>query len=252
MPTATPLHPLASRAALALALAASLGGCSLTKPEEEPAYIKATAVEQRVDRIEEQNKALLDLQRQLDAVQADVRRLRGELEESAHETKSVRGQQQDLYRDLDRRLQAVEARLAAAAALPAAGAAGGNDKDAYQSALDKLKNRDYEGAEQSLKDFLATYPQSSFADNALYWLGETYYVEKRYPEALDAFQRVAKEHPDSRKVPDALLKAGYTQYEQKRYREARELLTQVTSSYPDSPAAAEARERLKRLAAEQR
>jgi tol-pal system protein YbgF len=251
MSTLTLSSPDVRCALFALALALLSAGCSLTKPEEEPAYIKATAVEQRVDRIEQQNKALLDMQRQLDAVQADVRRLRGDLEESAHEAKGARGQQQDLYRDLDKRLQAVEAKLAAAA-LPAAGAGPGNDKDAYQAALDKLKNRDYDGAEQSLKDFLSSYPQSTFADNALYWLGETYYVEKRYPDALDAFERVAKEHPDSRKVPDALLKAGYTQYEQKRFREARELLSQVVSGYPDSPAAAEARERLKRLNAEQK
>lgn len=224
----------------------SLVGCSLTKPEEEPAYVKATAVEQRVDRIERQNQALLDLQRQVDGLQAEVRRLRGDLEDATHETRNVKGQQQDLYRDLDKRVGAIEGKLQAT---QTAGPA--SDKDAYQAALDKIKARDYDGAEQALREFLTAYPQSALADNALYWLGETYYVGRHYPEALDAFERVVKEHPDSRKVPDALLKAGYTQYEQKRYREARELLARVVHSYPDAPAAAEAKERLKRLSAEQ-
>jgi len=243
----------ASRPLGIVLLALVLGGCSLTKPEEEPAYVKATAVEQRVDRIERQSEALLELQRQLESEQAELRRLQGALDETQHEAKSTREQQRDLYADLDKRLAAIEARLQVpggptAPAAPAA--ASQSDREVYQSALDRLKTRDYAGAERALKDFLSAYPQSALADNAQYWLGETYYVERRYPDALDAFQQVVKQHPDSRKVPDALLKAGYAQYEQKRYREARELLARVVQSYSDSAAATEARERLRRMDAE--
>ncbi|HUO79589.1 MAG TPA: tol-pal system protein YbgF [Steroidobacteraceae bacterium] len=230
-------------------VALAAGACSLTRPEEQPAYVKATAVESRVDRIEHQNEALLDLQRQVEALQAEVRRLRGELEETAHEAKSARDQQRDLYADADRRLGALEARASAApAAAPAAAAA--SDRDAYQAALERLKGKDYAGAEKALADFLAGYPQSPLVDNAKYWLGETYYVEKRYADAVAAFNRVVQEHPDSRKVPDALLKLGYSQYELKRYREAREALSRVVQKYGDSAAATEARERLKRMDAE--
>ena len=75
-------------------------------------------------------------------------------------------------------------------------------------------------------------------------MGEAYYVEHRYGDALEAFQRVVREHPDSRKVPDALLKVGYSFYELKRYREAREVLARLVKSYADAPAAADARDRL--------
>jgi tol-pal system protein YbgF len=240
--------------ALGTVLAAfALGGCSLTKPEEEPAYVKATAVEQRVDRIERQNQALLELQRQLEAVQADLRRLQGDLDQAQHEAKSARDQERDRYADLDKRLAAFEARPPSAAGPVApAPAASQSDRDVYQAALARLKTRDYAGAERALAEFIGAYPQSVLVDNAQYWLGETYYVERRYPDALEAFQRVVREHPDSRKVPDALLKAGYAQYEQQRYREARELLARVLQSYPDSSAATEARERLRRMDAEHR
>ncbi len=242
LPTLLPL--------VALALAA--GGCSLTKPEEEPAYVKATAVESRVDRIEQQNVALLDLQRQVESLQAEVRRLRGGIEEAQHEAKTAKDQQRDLYADLDRRLTALDARLGTAA--PAAGGAGaaapGGDREAYQAALERLKAKDYAGAEKALNGFIAAYPQSPLVDNAKYWLGETYYVEKRYGDAVAAFENVVRDHPDSRKVPDALLKVGYSQYELKRYRESREALARVVQKYPDSTAAAEAKERLRRLDAE--
>jgi len=233
-------------------LALAVGGCSLTKPEEEPAYIKATAVEGRVERIERQSDAMLELQRQQEAMQAELRRLRGELEEAQHEAKSSKDQQRDLYADLDKRLGAVEARVQAIGNPPAGGAAtvAGNDKDAYQAALDKLKFRDYAGAEKALLDFMGSFPQSALVDNAQYWLGETYYVMRRYPDAVEAFGRVLHDHPDSRKVPDALLKLGYSEYELQRFREARQYLAKLIKGYPDTPAATEAQQRLKRMDAE--
>jgi tol-pal system protein YbgF len=247
----------APRAALAALLVLGAAACSLTKPEEEPAYVKATAVEGRVERIERQNQALVELAREVESLKTEMRSLHGDVEELQHTQKASSDQQRDLYADLDRRMQALDARVQGIGAPAAGGGAGSasanaNDRDAYQAALDRLKNRDYEGAEHALKDFLGTWPQSALTDNAKYWLGETYYVERRYPEAIDEFDHLVREHPDSRKVPDALLKAGYAQYEQKRYREARELLARVQQSYPDSSAANEARERLRRMDAERR
>jgi tol-pal system protein YbgF len=233
-----------------VAIALWLAGCEMRRPEEEPAYIKATALEARVAVVERQAQGALDLQRQIEVLQGEVRGLRGSLEEAQHEAQTAKAQNRDLYADLDRRITALEARgaLPVSAAAPPAAVAG--DRDSYQSALDKLKGRDYPGAEKALLDMIARYPGSPLADNAQYWLGETYYVEKRYADALGAFQRLIKEHPDSRKVPDALLKAGYSVYELKRYKEARDYLGRVLKQYPDSNAATEARERLKRMDAE--
>lgn len=231
-------------------LALLAGGCSLMEPKEDPALVKATEVETRVAQVERQSQGMLDLQRQIQALQEDVRRLRGELEQAQYEAQSAKTQQRDLYADVDRRLQALEARGAAPAVAGGAPAVG--DREAYQGALERLKARDYATAERVLREFPSTYPQSDLLDNAKYWLGETYYVERRFPESLEAFQRVVREHPDSRKVPDALLKAGYVEYEQKHLREARDYLNRVVKQYPDSPAAAEAKARLQKMDAESR
>jgi tol-pal system protein YbgF len=238
--------PALALAGLGLAL---LAGCSLLEPQQDPALVKAQQVEGRVAQVERQAQGMLDLQRQIEQLQAEVRRLRGELEQAQFQAESARSQQRDLYADLDRRLQAVEARGAAPSAAVVGGA---GDREAYQSALDALKARDYPRAEQVLREFPTRYPDSALLDNAKYWLGETLYVQRKYPEALQAFQRVVREHPDSAKVPDALLKAGYAEYEQKRYREARDFLNRVVKQYPDEPAAAGARERLARMDAEKR
>jgi len=231
----------------------ALAGCSLTRPEEDPAYVKANAVEARVERVERQNEALLDLQRQLTAAQAEERRLRGDIEELQHAQRASQQHERDLYADLDKRISALDARVQAQAQAQSASAPPATtDRDVYQAALERLKNRDYAGAVQALQDLIATYPQSQLVDNAKYWIGEAYYVDHHYAEALDAFQRVVREHPDSRKLPDAWLKVGYSYYELKRYREAREALARVVRQYGDAPAAAEARDRLKHMDAEHR
>jgi tol-pal system protein YbgF len=253
-----------SRALLPVTVLAALAACSTTRPEEEPAYIKATAVEARVDRVERQNAALQTLQSDVAALQQELRRLRGELEESAHGARSAATESRNLYADLERRLKALEdrpvtvvpptapggAEASPTAAAPVPVAPSVADRDAYQAALDHLKNRDFAAAEKALKSFLVSFPQSALADNAIYWLGETSYSQGRFQEAVAAFTRVVKEHPESRKVPDALLMIGKAQYELRHFKESRDALTQLLKNHKDSTAAAEARTRLKRLDAE--
>ncbi len=88
------------------------------------------------------------------------------------------------------------------------------------------------------------------ADNAQYWLGEAYYVNKAYPEAQAAFQRVVDQYPQSRKLPDALLKIGFCRYELKQFESAREVLGQVVARFTDTPAARLAQQRLDKMSAE--
>ena len=91
------------------------------------------------------------------------------------------------------------------------------------------------------------YPQSSYADNAQYWLGEANYVSRKYKDAVIEFNKVLSDYPTSPKVPDAMLKLGFTHYELKEWDKAKELLQRVVKDYPDSSAAKLAETRLKRL-----
>ena len=135
------------------------------------------------------------------------------------------------------------------------GAAGSNapsptEQAVYGQAFDALKAGSYSVAIAGFKDFLGTYPASPLAENAQYWLGEAYYVNKDYDAAGGAFRAVLKKWPASRKAPDALLKLGYTQAAQKQYAAARTTLTEVTKKYPGSDPARLAAERLRRIPAQ--
>src|ERR1041385_406285 len=88
---------------------ALLAGCATTRPEDDPMQVKLNDLDARVARIERiiSNQSLVDLAQHLDQVQADVRQLRGRMEELEYNTESVKKQQRDSYNDLDKRITAL-------------------------------------------------------------------------------------------------------------------------------------------------
>jgi tol-pal system protein YbgF len=136
--------------------------------------------------------------------------------------------------------------------LPSPETTGGSERDGYSAAFELLKERKYDEANVAFNDLLRRFPQGQFTDNARYWLGETYYVQRNYPAALAEFDRLAQLNPDSPKVPGALLKIGYIQYEQQAFDQARTALEAVVSRYPNSTEARLAQSRLERMGQERR
>lgn len=234
--------------------------------EKDETVQKLTEMDGRLLRIERilNTQSLLDLAQRNDALQAELRALRGQVEELQHSLDTLRSQQRDMYGDLDKRLQALEgggavlsmppgaAPAGAAASAPVSVPAPGGDREAYQAAFELMKAGKYNDAAAAFSQYLARYPQGSMLDNAQYWLGEAHYVLKDYPQAVRDFQTVLDRYPDSRKVPDALLKLGYTQYETKNYREARDVLRRLVQQYGDTASAKLAQQRLAKMDAEGR
>ena len=117
----------------------------------------------------------------------------------------------------------------------------------YQRAFTLLQEGRNADAAAAFALFLNTYPGSSYAANAQYWLGEAYYVSKDFSKALVEFRKVPERFAQSTKVQDALLKIGFTHYELGEYAEARRVLNDVRARYPGSTVARLAEQRLQRM-----
>jgi tol-pal system protein YbgF len=248
-------------------IALAMVGCASTPPEEDPVQIKLKDLDTRLARIERvvANQSLLELANQTDSLRNDLRAMHNDVDQLANSLEASRKQQRDLYADLDRRMKSLESRGGAGAGGAAAGSGesgsggagaessqpGADDKAAYQTAFNLLKDSQYDRAIAAFQKFLITYSGSSLADNAQYWLGEAHYVNKSFPEAQTAFQRVVDKYPQSRKRPDALLKIGYCQYELKQWDAAKGTLSQVATQFPNAPAGHLAQQRLDKMATEQ-
>ena len=121
------------------------------------------------------------------------------------------------------------------------------EKAAYQAAFDTLKEGRYKEAKSELNVFLEKYPNSSFAGNAQYWLGEAHYVTRSFDQGILEFEKVIQRYPSSNKVPDAMLKLGYTYYELKQYEQAKATLNLLREKFDKSTAARLAGKRLDRI-----
>ena len=250
-------------------LALAMAGCASTPPEADPVQIKLNDLDTRLARIERvvANQSLLDLANQNEAMRADLRAMHNDIDQLNNKLDTGRKEQHDLYADLDRRMKVLEARgtggaapaaatgpgdagAAGAAGAGASAGSGSDDKAAYQAAFDMLKNSQFDAAIAAFQKFLVSYPDSTLADNAQYWLGEADYVNKSFTDAQAAFQKVVDKYPQSRKLPDALLKIGYCQYELKQFDAAKQTLSKVVAQFPDSPAGHLAQQRLDKMATE--
>jgi tol-pal system protein YbgF len=239
-----------------------LAGCAVS-PAEDPVQIRLNDLDTRLQRIERvmTNQSLLEMAQRIDSLQTEIRTMRGEVEMLQNESQGGKSQTRSLYGDLEKRIAALETLggVGAAAAVvaapgsaqpPAAVAApAGGEQASYDAAFTALKGGDYQKAIGGFKGFVVSYPQSSLAGNAQYWLGEAYYVTRDYPSAITAFQKVTSDWPDSRKAPDALVKTGFTQSALGKNAEAKATLEDVVKRYPGSEAAQLATDRLKRLPA---
>jgi tol-pal system protein YbgF len=117
----------------------------------------------------------------------------------------------------------------------------------YDQAVALIMDNKYQQARPLLNEFLETWPDHELAPNALYWLGETFYDEKDFTQAILTFKRVGNRFPEHHKNAAALLKIGYAYEELGDLDNARFHFELLLSEFPDSDAAALARERLAEL-----
>ncbi len=237
-------------------------GCVVTPPDEDPVLIKLNDLDRRLSNIERivDNQSLVQLSQQVSSLERQTAELQGNSETLLHEATATGERQRDLYADLDARIQGLEASLSARGALSVLDGGtlppgqlpvpGGSDRDNYQAAFELLKEERYDMAATAFSQYLVTFPDSELADNAQYWLAESYYAANSFEEALGAFELVISKYPQSRKVPDALLKIGYCNYSLERWDKARVTLTKVQDDYPETTAARLAGQYLKRMETE--
>lgn len=206
-----------------------------------------------------------ELVNQISQLRSEVQELRGQIEQLQQQLEQAKQGQRSQYLDLDGRLNRLEGGTAPApgtfvpAAAPAAASspaatppasnamAGMDERGAYTHAFEALKSGDYAESARRFRDFIAAHPGGQYAPNALYWLGESYYVTQNYALAGEQFQSLLDRYPTHDKAPGALLKLGLAQYGLKDYAGADATLHQVVQRYPGSDVARTADDRLRAM-----
>ncbi|QJD57538.1 tol-pal system protein YbgF [Pseudomonas sp. gcc21] len=121
------------------------------------------------------------------------------------------------------------------------------EKLLYEAAFDLVKTRDFEKAAMAFNAFLRRYPDSTYAGNAQYWLGEVHLAQSDLDSAGRAFAQVISNFQGHRKEADALYKLADVERRLGNPDKARQLYQEVLSKHPGSSAAQLARRDLDNL-----
>ena len=119
--------------------------------------------------------------------------------------------------------------------------------DNYRNGLMQYGRGRYDEARKIFQQVFDADPTGDLADNALYWIGETYFAAGNYAEAMKFYRRVTTEFSEANKAPDALFKTAIAFEKSGDLGMARNTLDEVIRRYPYSSSAASAKLELKRI-----
>lgn len=120
-----------------------------------------------------------------------------------------------------------------------------NAETLYQAAKTAYDQGEFERAREGFQALLKRFSKSDQADNAQFWIGESYYLEQWYEKAILEYQKVIEKYPKGNKVPASLLKQGLAFLNLGDKSNARLILEELTKKHPDTNEAAIARNKLK-------
>ena len=214
-----------------------------------------------------------ELFNQLQRMQDQLSQQQGAIEVLQNQVNQLKQEGLERYQDLDRRIGAgvtpaatpdnssaggapsaaaggAAAGAAAASQTPAASSEPGDpakEKLYYDAAFDLIKAKDFDKASQAFAAFLRKYPNSQYAGNAQYWLGEVNLAKGDLQGAGQAFAKVSQLYPKHAKVPDSLYKLADVERRLGHTDRVKGILQQVVSQYPGTSAAQLAQRDLQRM-----
>lgn len=186
---------------------------------------------------------------QLQLLQREVQDLRGLVEEQGYQLERLARDQQEQYLDLDGRVRNLTVGGDSSAGRGAQAGGGstrsdidaaevaGSERDAYTSAFNLMKDREFDESVQAFNALLARYPDGEYSANSWYWLGELHLARNDLELARQSFMQVVNLFPDNQKVADALYKLGVTHHRLGDNVRALEFLDRVRAEFSNSSAA---------------
>ena len=127
---------------------------------------------------------------------------------------------------------------------PATAAPGAADKT-YAEGYHLYQTKKYAQARTKFSQYLKEQSKGAKAQEARYYLADSFYQEAKYSEAASEFNKMASQYPKSVLAPAALLRQALAYQNLQQTASYRSTLKKLTQAYPQSPEAKEASKWLK-------
>jgi tol-pal system protein YbgF len=237
--------------------------------------VQKTLIEQSGDTVRQLNSTMSSLQKSVQDVQANSgarldtmsTQVQG-LSDNLEEIKSRLGKVNQQLVDLQNSVQNIDARMSggspsnvpssaptggspnpgSASLAPSGGSGAPPSADTlYSNGLRDITSGKYDLARSEFQDYLKYYGDTDLASNAQFYLGEIYYKQKQYGEAVTAYDKVLTGYPKSFKLGPARLRKGMALIELGQKTAGVRELREVVKRYPGTEEERRARARLKDL-----
>lgn len=203
-----------------------LAGCA-TSGEVETINRRLVELENRVN-----NQKLMELLRAVENTKQQLTVIRGDIELVQHELAHTKKRQDDLYSDLDNRINEQKKTSQDTIASEAT-----QFSMLYKQTMDLISKHQFEQALPMLNKLIQLQHQVDYIADTGFWIGITYTGLGKFDKAIEAYKAFVKKYPEHSRAPDALFNVASCQEVLKQDAEKNKTLQQLLSSYPNSEVA---------------
>ncbi len=186
------------------------------------------------------------LKQKLEGFEANQLKNQERMDRLATDTAAVQKRMDTIDQYLNREAAQTQKPVTPAASVVVA-AKPSSDQALYSQAKKAFDEGNDQAARKGFEQLIADYPQSPNADNAQFWIGETYYREKWYEKAILEYQKVIEKYPSGNKTPAALLKQGLSFMNIGETGNARLVFKELVARHPNTNEAGIAKQKLESL-----
>ncbi len=240
-----------------------LSGCATKRDVQD--------INDKLANVEQQNGQTRDLVLRMDSVIAAGaeanRALQNDIRYSTDELTRQMGVLLENYHDLMSRIDQLN-QIPQVITLPPTSSAGAQDdtpvtnapsepppssqpsidcQNTYDNAFTLVRRGEYEEAVTGFRSFLTECESHQDVENAYYWIGECYYSQEKYSNAVTEYGHLLKTYPDSPNLGRALYKLARCKQELGKKTEAKALFEQLVDEHAGTLEAEQASQRLKDL-----
>lgn len=220
---------------------------TLQKAVDEKNGMMVSLLEQLNDQVAEGNVAGEEMRGAVNSARAQTLTLEGTVQELRDDMQVFATKLDDTNNriaSLQRKLEENQMQIQTLRTVPSDPGAQIDPDRVYSASYNDYLMGNYALAVDGFRDYLANYPDSEYADNAAYYLGDCYLQQERQELAIQAFDQLINLYPKGDKTPTAYYKKALAQQEMQRMEDAIATLKALSKLFPDSREAKLAEEEL--------
>ncbi len=223
-------------------------GCVATQGDVSSVYARQTRLEAKMERLSNQVQGLSQNQTTTSGTDVELREKVYQLEANMKELSQAYAKLETKVNQLTLGAPPPMTESGGQTQAPSESATANTEEVIFNEGYTQLSDGNYDESRAKFKEFLSKYPKSAKANDATFWIAESYYREGQFEESILEYQRFIDTYPKDQRVPLAYLKQGMSLVEIGKKEEAKLFFQTLIDKYPNSDEAKTAKEKISELA----